>query len=103
VGVAHPLRAVGVAAGAAMNITRTDFVFLPITSFAKAEEFYGDILGLECSERYDNGPGGEFETGSLTLQLVDVAKLGRIRASKGALALHVADLDAARAELDAVV
>ena len=82
-------------------ITRTDFVFLPITSFEQAEEFYGETLGLECSKRYDNDLGGEFETGSLTIQLVDVAKIGReFTPSTGAIALHVDDVDAARSELE---
>jgi catechol 2,3-dioxygenase-like lactoylglutathione lyase family enzyme len=82
-------------------ITRTDFVFLPITSFAQAEEFYGGTLGLERSKRYDNDLGGEFETGSLTIQLVDVAKIGRpFEPSTGAIALHVDDVEAARKELE---
>ena len=82
-------------------ITRTDFVFLPIRSFAQAEEFYGGTLGLECSKRYDNDLGGEFETGSLTIQLVDVAKIGReFEPSTGAIALHVDDVESARAELE---
>jgi len=81
-------------------ITRTDFVFLPITSFEKAEEFYSGVLGLECSKRYRDGIGGEFETGSLTIQVVDMAKIGREFApSRGAIALHVEDVEAARAEL----
>ena len=83
-------------------ITRTDFVFLPITSFEKADEFYGRTLGLPCSKRYDNDLGGEFETGSLTIQLVDMAKIGREFApSTGAIALHVEDVEAARSELEA--
>jgi catechol 2,3-dioxygenase-like lactoylglutathione lyase family enzyme len=82
-------------------ITRTDFVFLPITSFAQAEDFYGGTLGLACSKRYDNELGGEFETGSLTIQLVDVAKIGReFTPSTGAIALHVDDVEAARSELE---
>ena len=82
-------------------ITRTDFVFLPIRSFEKAEEFYGRTLGLPCSKRYDNDLGGEFETGSLTIQLVDVAKIGReFEPSTGAIALHVDDVEAARSELE---
>jgi catechol 2,3-dioxygenase-like lactoylglutathione lyase family enzyme len=82
-------------------ITRTDFVFLPITSFDKAEEFYTGVLGLECSKRYDNALGGEFETGSLTIQVVDAAKIGRDFApSNGAIALHVDDVEAARSELE---
>jgi catechol 2,3-dioxygenase-like lactoylglutathione lyase family enzyme len=84
-----------------MKITKTDFVFLPITNFEKADEFYSGILGLECSARYKNGIGGEFETGSLTIQLVDMAKIGRDFApNKGAIALHVDDVAAARAELE---
>ena len=83
-------------------VTRTDFVFLPITSFGKADDFYGGTLGLECSKRYANELGGEFETGSLTIQLVDVAKIGReFEPSRGAIALHVEDVAAARAELEA--
>jgi len=82
-------------------ITRTDFVFLPITSFEKAEEFYAGVLGLPCSKRYRNGIGGEFETGSLTIQVVDMAKIGREFApSRGGIAFHVDDVQAARAELE---
>jgi len=82
-------------------VTGTDFVFLPITSFERAEQFYSGVLGLECSKRYDDGLGGEFETGSLTIQVVDVAKIGReFEPSKGAIALHVDDVAAARAELE---
>ncbi|HYZ78404.1 MAG TPA: VOC family protein [Gaiellaceae bacterium] len=82
-------------------IKRTDFVFLPIRSFEKAEEFYGGTLGLECSKRYDHDLGGEFETGSLTIQLVDVGKIGReLEPSTGAIALHVDDVEAARSELE---
>jgi catechol 2,3-dioxygenase-like lactoylglutathione lyase family enzyme len=83
-------------------ITGTDFVFLPITSFKKAEDFYSGVLGLTCSARYKNDFGGEFETGSLTIQVVDSAKIGRQFApSKGAIALHVDDVAAARAALEA--
>jgi catechol 2,3-dioxygenase-like lactoylglutathione lyase family enzyme len=82
-------------------ITKTDFVFLPITDFAKAEEFYGGVLGLECSKRYREDLGGEFETGSLTIQVVDMGKLGReIPPSTGAIALHVEDVEAARKQLE---
>jgi len=81
-------------------ITRTDFVFLPITSFERAHDFYAGVLGLECSKRYGNDIGGEFETGSLTIQVVDVAKIGReFTPSAGAIALHVDDVEAARSEL----
>ena len=82
-------------------VTHTDFVFLPITSFERAEEFYTGLLGLPLSKRYRNGIGGEFETGNLTILLLDMAKIGREFApSKGALALRVDDVEAARAKLE---
>jgi catechol 2,3-dioxygenase-like lactoylglutathione lyase family enzyme len=83
-------------------VTKTDFVFLPITSFERAEQFYRGVLGLECSKRYDRGIGGEFETGNVTIQVVDMSKIGRDFApSKGAIALHVDDVETARSELEA--
>ena len=82
-------------------VTGTDFVFLPTKDFAAAERFYGDVLGLPCSARYDRIPGGEFETGNLTLQVIEAAAIGReFRPNQGAIALHVDDVDAARAELE---
>jgi hypothetical protein len=35
------------------------------------------VLGLRCSKRYNNALVGEFETGNLTIQLLDVAKIAR--------------------------
>jgi catechol 2,3-dioxygenase-like lactoylglutathione lyase family enzyme len=82
-------------------VTGTDFVFLPTKDFAAAERFYGDVLGLPCSARYDRIPGGEFETGNLTLQVIEAAAIGReFSPNQGAIALHVDDVDAARAELE---
>src|SRR3954452_23287579 len=83
-------------------IKGTDFVYLPITSFEKADAFYRGVLGLTCSARYTDNIGGEFETGSLTILVIDSAKIGReFEPSKGAIALHVDDVEAARAELAA--
>jgi catechol 2,3-dioxygenase-like lactoylglutathione lyase family enzyme len=84
-------------------ITGTDFVYLPVTTMEKAEQFYVGILGLPCSARYSNDIGGEFETGSLTIQVIDSAKIGREFApnDRGAIALHVDDVAASRAQLEA--
>jgi catechol 2,3-dioxygenase-like lactoylglutathione lyase family enzyme len=82
-------------------ITGTDFVFVPTTDFEAAEKFYSGVLGLPLSKRYKNGIGGEFETGNLTIQLVDTAKIGReFEPTSGAIALHVDDVEAARSELE---
>ena len=77
-------------------------MFLPTTDFPRAHEFYAGVLELECSSRYPNDIGGEFETGNLTIQIVDSAKIGRpFEPSKGAIALHVADVAGARKRLEA--
>jgi catechol 2,3-dioxygenase-like lactoylglutathione lyase family enzyme len=83
-------------------ITGTDFVYLPVRSFERAEAFYSGVLGLPCSARYSNGVGGEFETGSLTIQVIDSAKIGREFApnDRGAIALRVDDVAAVRARLE---
>ena len=84
-----------------MKVTGTDFVFLPISDFDRSESFYAGVLGLEVSKRYRDGIGGEFETGNLTIQVVDTGKIGReLPPSTGAIALHVDDVEEARAELE---
>jgi catechol 2,3-dioxygenase-like lactoylglutathione lyase family enzyme len=84
-----------------MKVTGTDFVFLPISDFDRSESFYAGVLGLEVSKRYRDGIGGEFETGNLTIQVVDTGKIGReIPPSTGAIALHVDDVEGSRAELE---
>ena len=83
-------------------VTATDFVFVPVRRFAEAAEFYEKTLGLACSTRYEKVPGGEFETGNLTLLLLEAAAIGREFApNQGAIALHVDDVASARAALEA--
>jgi catechol 2,3-dioxygenase-like lactoylglutathione lyase family enzyme len=78
-----------------------DFVYVPTRDFAAAEEFYSRVLGLPCSVMYGQSPGGEFETGSLTLQVLETEAFGlEFHASKNPIALHVDDVESARAELE---
>ena len=85
----------------AITITRTDFVTVFVKDFDAAGAFYGTTLGLPCSARYDRIPGAEFETGTLTLQVMDAAAIGReFQPSTHAIALHVEDVAAARAALE---
>jgi predicted enzyme related to lactoylglutathione lyase len=84
-----------------MNVTGVDFVYVPTKSFDAAAEFYGNVLGLRCSVRYDKAPGGEFETGNLTLQVLEAEAIGQqVTPSKNPIALHVDDVEAARDELE---
>ena len=84
-----------------MRIEGTDFAAVFVTDYPRAVEFYGGTLGLEQSQEYGRIPGGEFETGNLTLQILDAAAVGREFAPSGSpLALRVADVAEARAELE---
>jgi catechol 2,3-dioxygenase-like lactoylglutathione lyase family enzyme len=83
------------------TITGVDFVTVFVKDYPAALKFYGETLGLEHSVDYEKIPAGEFETGSLTLQLMDAAAIGReFEPSGHPIALHVDDVEAARAELE---
>jgi predicted enzyme related to lactoylglutathione lyase len=78
-----------------------DFVYVPTQEFDRAVQFYGEVLELPLSARYGKMPGAEFETGNLTLAVIESEKFGqRFRANNNAIALHVDDVPAARAELE---
>ena len=85
----------------ATAITGVDFATVFVTDYPAAVEFYGQPLGLEHSVDYGKIPAGEFETGSLTLQVLDAASVGReFQPSGHPIAFHVEDVEATRAELE---
>jgi predicted enzyme related to lactoylglutathione lyase len=85
-----------------VKVTGVDFAVVFVDDYPAAVEFYVGVLGLEQSADYGKTPGGEFETGNLTLQLMDAEAIGRpFEASGHPIALHVDDVAAARAELEA--
>src|SRR5437763_9116212 len=82
-------------------VAGVDFLFLPTKDFEAAVEFYESVLGLPCSVRYEKVPGGEFETGNLTLQVIEAEAIGLdFQPSRSPIALHVDDVAAAQAELE---
>jgi predicted enzyme related to lactoylglutathione lyase len=86
-------------------VTGVDFVSLPTRNLEAAMDFYGNVLGLPRStvwQRPGEEPlGAEFETGTVTVALIASEQLGiEFQANKVPLALHVDDVEAARAELD---
>jgi predicted enzyme related to lactoylglutathione lyase len=82
-------------------VTGVDFVTVFVKDFAAATEFYGTVLGLECSARYGRMDGAEFETGNLTLQVMSAEAIGReFQPSTHPIALHVEDVAASRAGLE---
>jgi predicted enzyme related to lactoylglutathione lyase len=84
-----------------MEITGVDFIAVPTRDFDKASEFYGDLLGLERSKQWGQMPAVEFETGSLTIAIMQSDAFGlEFKPHTHPIALHVPDVAAARAELE---
>ena len=84
-----------------MDITGVDFITVPTRDFEQAEAFYGDVLGLERSKQWGKMPAVEYETGSLTIAVMQSDAFGIEFAPHGhPIALHVEDVAAARSELE---
>jgi catechol 2,3-dioxygenase-like lactoylglutathione lyase family enzyme len=82
-------------------ITGTDFITVSTNDFDAAVEFYGGVLGLPESKRWGEMPAAEFETGNLTIAVMQSDAFGlEFRANNHPIELHVDDFEAARAELE---
>jgi catechol 2,3-dioxygenase-like lactoylglutathione lyase family enzyme len=74
-----------------IQVTRVDFIALPVEDLARADAFYGETLGLARNPHSSGERWVEYETGNLTLALSTFG---------GSLALGVPDVAEARAELE---
>jgi predicted enzyme related to lactoylglutathione lyase len=82
-------------------ISGVDFVSLSTHDLASAAEFYGHTLGLRRSAYREDRHFAEFETGNLTLSIINAEAVGlEHRTSHNAIALHVDDVEAARRALE---
>jgi catechol 2,3-dioxygenase-like lactoylglutathione lyase family enzyme len=82
-------------------ITGTDFIAVATQVFETAVEFYGNVLGLPLSKRWGQMPAAEFETGTLTIAVMQSDAFGMaFRSNNHPIALRVDDVEAARAELE---
>ena len=83
-------------------MTGVDFITVPTRDFEKADAFYGDVLGLERSKQWGSMPAREYETGSLTIAVMQSDAFGiDFQPHSHPVALHVDDVEAARAGLEA--
>jgi predicted enzyme related to lactoylglutathione lyase len=79
-----------------------DFVALPTHDIDRSVEFYGDTLGLRRSVYMPERNYAEFETGNLTLSVIDAEKMGlEHHPQPTEIALHVDDVAEARTALEA--
>jgi predicted enzyme related to lactoylglutathione lyase len=83
-------------------VTGVDFVSVPTGDLEAAAEFYGDTLGLPRSVYMPDRNFAEFETGNLTLTVIDPEKMGigNLERNANPIALHVDDVEAARKTLE---
>ena len=84
----------------AQLVTGVDFVAIPAKDLDAAVAFYGTTLGLHRSVYMPDRHFAEFETGTVTLSVMVPDQMGFPYAPNGnPLALHVDDVEAARAAL----
>lgn len=82
-------------------ITGTDFITVSTKDLEAAVGFYGGVLGLQESKRWGQMPAAEFETGNLTIALMQSDAFGiEFRANNHPIELRVDDFDVAYSELE---
>lgn len=85
-----------------MEVKGVDFATVPTRDYEAAKKFYGEVLGLPFSKQWGEMPAGEFETGNLTIAVMQMDAFNQeFTRNGGAIALHVDDVAAARADLEA--
>src|SRR5260370_23706048 len=83
----------------AVQVERVDFVSFLTEDIPRAKRFYRDRLGLEIETESEHDI--EFRAGQVTLDIFDPTSIGQVFApSPAGLALRVADVAAARADLE---
>jgi predicted enzyme related to lactoylglutathione lyase len=88
-------------AGTDQIVTGVDFLGIPTRDLERAVQFYGDTLGLPRSVYMPERHFAEFESGNLTLNLMNAEEMGLEHTTlRNPLALHVDDVHAARATLE---
>jgi len=85
----------------AQLVSGVDFVPLPTKDLERAVDFYSNTLGLRRSVYRPDRHFAEFETGNLTLNVLDAEAMGVPHGTnQNAIALHVDDVEAARKTLE---
>jgi predicted enzyme related to lactoylglutathione lyase len=86
-----------------VKVERVDYVRVPVTDIEQAKHFYGELLGLELNPNSPSDDWLEYEAGNVTLAVMtphthdyEFAPL-----PPSTIALRVADVAAAKAELEA--
>jgi len=82
-------------------ISGVDFIAFPTKDWETARKFYGETLGLPFGKQWGRMPAGEFETGTVTIALLQVDAFNiDFRPNTTPLEFHVDDFEAAKEELE---
>lgn len=85
-----------------MKVEKTDFIIIPVTDFERSKDFYENTLGIEFSHTWGDMPAGEFETGNVTLALMQPDAFGlEFKPHSLPIAFRVDDVAARKEELEA--
>jgi catechol 2,3-dioxygenase-like lactoylglutathione lyase family enzyme len=82
-------------------ITGTDFLIIGSTDIDRSVKFYDEVLGLEKGKQWGKMPAHEFETGNLTIAVMQSDAFGlEFKPNTHPLEFRVEDFDAAKSELE---
>jgi catechol 2,3-dioxygenase-like lactoylglutathione lyase family enzyme len=86
-----------------IEVTRVDYIRVPVDDIEAAQHFYGEILGLPRNEHLDHTDWIEYEAANVTLAVMTPETHDDTFApmSPGTIALGVADVAQAKAYLEA--
>jgi catechol 2,3-dioxygenase-like lactoylglutathione lyase family enzyme len=81
-------------------VTGTDFLIIGSTDIDRSVKFYSDVLELEKGKQWGKMPAQEFETGNLTIAVMQSDAFGlEFKPNTNPLEFRVDDFEAAKAEL----
>ena len=84
-----------------MKVEKTDFICIPVTDFEASKDFYENTVGLEFSHTWGDLPAGEFETGNVTIALMEPKAFGlEFAPHRLPIAFRVDDVAARKEELE---
>ncbi|MGH2837130.1 MAG: VOC family protein, partial [Thermoleophilaceae bacterium] len=79
----------------------TDFLIIGSTDIDRSVKFYDEVLGLERGKQWGNMPGQEFETGNLTIAVMQSDAFGmEFKPNTHPLEFRVDDFEAAKSTLE---
>ena len=86
-----------------MEVTRVDYIRVPVDDIGQATHFYGEVLGLPRNTKLKHDDWVEFEAANVTLAVMtpDTHDYEFAALPPATIALGVPDVAAAKAELEA--